>query len=106
MLSIRKHSLIFFGAAFFTAVAVADVSDYEMIRLCDCDDLSFQQPHNENSSTTKEHKSCTKESSTDVSWHSWLVGDSRSKQFHYLDLLELLFRSDGRDSESAPPSYE
>lgn len=106
MLSIRKHSLMFVGAAFFTAVAVADVSNYEMIRLCDCNDLSFQQPHSEVSNTSKEHQSCDKEPSTDVSWHSWLVGDSRSKQFHYLDLLELLFRSDSSDSESSPPSYE
>lgn len=28
------------------------------------------------------------------SWASWITGDSRSAQFHYLDLLELLTRSD------------
>ncbi|KTF14093.1 hypothetical protein [Pseudoalteromonas sp. H105] len=28
------------------------------------------------------------------SWMSWITGDSRSAQFHYLDLLELLTRSD------------
>ncbi|MBE0377595.1 MULTISPECIES: hypothetical protein [Pseudoalteromonas] len=27
-------------------------------------------------------------------WMSWLTGDSRSAQFHYLDLLELLTSSD------------
>lgn len=28
------------------------------------------------------------------SWMSWITGDSRSAQFHYLDLLELLTRSE------------
>ena len=28
------------------------------------------------------------------SWFSWLTGESRSAQFHYLDLLELLTRSE------------
>ncbi|MFY8327853.1 hypothetical protein [Pseudoalteromonas sp. ZZD1] len=27
-------------------------------------------------------------------WMSWITGDSRSAQFHYLDLLELLTSSD------------
>jgi hypothetical protein len=30
----------------------------------------------------------------DSSWFSWLTGDSRSAQFHYLDLLELLTSSE------------
>jgi len=34
------------------------------------------------------------------SWFSWLTGDSRSAQFHYLDLLELLTSSD--DSKNTP----
>ena len=34
------------------------------------------------------------------SWFSWLTGDSRSAQFHYLDLLELLTSSE--DSKNAP----
>ncbi|ATG76398.1 hypothetical protein P4S65_06375 [Pseudoalteromonas sp. B131b] len=36
----------------------------------------------------------------DSSWVSWITGDSRSAQFHYLDLLELLTSSD--DSKKAP----
>ena len=34
------------------------------------------------------------------SWFSWLTGDSRSAQFHYLDLLELLTSPD--DSKNTP----
>ncbi|WP_105187983.1 hypothetical protein [Pseudoalteromonas sp. T1lg48] len=32
------------------------------------------------------------------SWFSWFAGDSRSAQFHYLDLLELLSRSDNKEN--------
>ncbi|MRJ42883.1 MULTISPECIES: hypothetical protein [Idiomarina] len=28
-----------------------------------------------------------------VSWHAWFTGQSRSTQFHFLDLFELLFNS-------------
>lgn len=48
---------------------------------------------------------CRKSVSTDVSWTAWLTGDSRSNQFHYLDLLELLFR-DGQNAKSRPAVYE
>lgn len=30
----------------------------------------------------------------ETGWFSWLTGDSRSAQFHYLDLLELLTSSE------------
>ncbi|WP_024611841.1 hypothetical protein [Pseudoalteromonas sp. TB64] len=36
----------------------------------------------------------------DSSWFSWITGDSRSAQFHYLDLLELLTSSE--DSKKTP----
>jgi len=34
------------------------------------------------------------------SWFSWLTGNSRSAQFHYLDLLELLSDSDKKAQET------
>ncbi len=34
-----------------------------------------------------------------VSWVSWLTGRSTSYRFHFLDLLELLSRHKGKDSE-------
>ena len=34
-----------------------------------------------------------------VSWMSWLTGRSSSYRFHYLDLLELLSRQKGSESE-------
>jgi hypothetical protein len=33
---------------------------------------------------------------TQQSWFSWLQGNSRSTQFHFVDLLELLNRFDHR----------
>lgn len=30
--------------------------------------------------------------STQVNWTSWITGQSLSSEFHYLDLVELLFR--------------
>lgn len=38
------------------------------------------------------------------SWFSWLIGKSRSSQFHYLDLLELL-ESGNKDSNTSSPTH-
>ena len=35
-----------------------------------------------------------------VNWFDWLGGKSRSYQFHFLDLLELLYSDDNDDSGS------
>jgi hypothetical protein len=45
-------------------------------------------------------KPCIHVLEEDSSWFSWITGDSRSAQFHYLDLLELLTSSD--DSKKTP----
>lgn len=37
---------------------------------------------------------CALKESNNVSWYSWVSGKSLSGQFHYLDLLELLTRSE------------
>ncbi|XOV79687.1 MAG: hypothetical protein ACFHVJ_01725 [Aestuariibacter sp.] len=41
---------------------------------------------------------CAVEPVSHVSWFSWITGSHSSKQFHYLDLLELLTRSDDDNS--------
>lgn len=41
------------------------------------------------------------EADTSLSWVSWFRGGSRSTQFHFLDLFELLFG----DSEQQSPKY-
>lgn len=39
------------------------------------------------------HIQSTNDNDQSVSWYSWLTGNSISYDFHYLDLLELLYRS-------------
>ncbi len=41
------------------------------------------------------HKQDLKKNRPSQSWWAWLLGDSKSAQFHYLDLLELLFTDEG-----------
>lgn len=36
-----------------------------------------------------------------VSWFSWFSGDSASYQFHFLDLLELLYHNDSEEYHPA-----
>ncbi len=38
--------------------------------------------------------------SKEPNWYDWLTGESRSAQFHYLDLLELLSRGDNQQASS------
>lgn len=40
---------------------------------------------------------------TDVSWKNWLTGNSRSSQFHFLDLLELLHGHKSQPTDNATP---
>jgi hypothetical protein len=40
-----------------------------------------------------------------VNWYSWLMGESSSAQFHYLDLLELLLGSDDDEQVSFTPRF-
>ncbi len=43
-----------------------------------------------NTTNTASHAAQCMDSEQETGWFSWLTGDSRSAQFHYLDLLELL----------------
>lgn len=45
---------------------------------------------------------CAAQQQADLSWTSWLSGRSKSNQFHYLDLLELLSRFSDEPSQSYP----
>jgi hypothetical protein len=43
---------------------------------------------------------------TDVSWKNWLTGKSRSNQFHFLDLLELLHGHKSTTSDDIPANSD
>lgn len=94
MLVIRKMSLGFVAMLLLSSSSFAIAGN---IKDADC-----RSPEFVNETVVTQ----TDAVSNDVSWRSWFSGDSRSKQFHYLDLLELLLR-DGDDSDDgSPPSYE
>ncbi|MCL1147514.1 hypothetical protein AB4298_02495 [Shewanella sp. 10N.261.52.F9] len=61
---------------------------------CVCDDPQSQY----NPSLPASHPSnrCASQS-TDLSWKSWLTGESQTNQLHFIDLFELLY-----GHESAP----
>ena len=101
MFSFKKYILLFTVAfiAFNSAIVCADVSDDRAVNKRRC---SVNADHIQ---SLNHAKGCRTSPSTDVSWTAWLTGDSRSNQFHYLDLLELLFRDD-QSTESRPRVYE
>lgn len=41
-----------------------------------------------------------------VTWKTWFAGESRSSQFHFFDLLELLYQSSSSQTKDKPRSNE
>ena len=68
---------------------------------------SVNNCHNQNKiSRVHDTTSVCIEIEDDSSWFSWISGDSRSAQFHYLDLLELLTSSeDTKNPTSLKPLF-
>lgn len=101
MIGLKKLTFLFAAVflAFGSSMVCADVAEQRTASKRCCS-LNIDNPQ---SQVAK--KNCQKNSSTDVSWKAWLLGDRRSNQFHYLDLLELLFR-DEQNSETSPTTYE
>lgn len=89
------------SASVVALFAVADIPNNEGFAFCNCPaDAQFDK------SLPLSHpiNRCAKEQSNNVSWSSWFTGDSRSRQFHYLDLLELLSRSSDDGNQQKPAS--
>lgn len=106
MSSIRKSGIRFVCTAMLVTAStsvIADATDQRLNAQCRCAQATERQVVNNNDQTPS---GCSKDAPRDVSWGAWLVGDSRSTQFHYLDLLELLFRNDEPGAEGEPPSYK
>jgi hypothetical protein len=65
---------------------------------CDTDvnyNASLPSSHPVNRCATKEH---------DVSWKNWISGNSRSSQFHFIDLIELLYGHKDKPLADIPAS--
>ncbi|GIU49290.1 hypothetical protein [Shewanella sp. KT0246] len=86
ILSIFSASTLMFVAYF----AASDNREQLFAENCACSDSATY-----NSSLPSSHPNnrCATQSD-DVSWGSWVTGNSRSSQFHFLDLLELLHGSE------------
>ncbi len=79
-------SMIVFSASTFSFLSYTNSAN----SICSC-------PNNYYQAQISNVAQCQPESNK--SWFAWLKGDSRSAQFHYLDLLELLSGSDNNQSE-------
>lgn len=91
------RSLTLAGSALAVVLTFAQIMEGDDSGLCvNFDVTGF------NSSLPASHPAnrCASGQQADVSWFTWFSGRSKSYQFHYLDLLELLSRSSD-DSDSA-----
>lgn len=84
-----------------TAVSVQSLSDNNTTA-CVCDGNT-----NYNPALPASHPSNRCAQQTDnVSWSNWLTGKSRSSQFHFVDLLELLHGHQDRPIDDVNPTSQ
>ncbi|MBQ4799449.1 hypothetical protein J8L73_09970 [Pseudoalteromonas sp. MMG006] len=95
MRAFKTGILIASALLFIGAISFAPSSEQDLSLVNNCQ-------HQTVSTNSQSVIACAKVEE-DSSWFSWLTGDSRSAQFHYLDLLELLTSSE--DSKN-PPSLK
>lgn len=91
LLGVKKHMLLGSVAAFvvmFGAYSIQGNSSSNANTGCVCSAS--------NSSYSSERSDQCANQQAKQSWLAWFTGDSRSAQFHYLDLLELLSRDDNK----------
>ena len=84
------------AVAMVTLVSFAEVKQDEGSMICSC---ATQIEFNHSLPMSHPVNRCASSQNTGVSWTSWIFGRSPSYQFHYLDLLELLSRVDGRSQD-------
>ena len=79
---------------------MSDDSDPENSQACVCNDnISY----NSNLPSSHPNNRCASQAN-DVSWRNWITGNSRSSQFHFIDLLELLHGHKDKPLNDIPPS--
>jgi len=81
------------GLLFIGALSFAPNNKQKIATINNCDHIT-------QTTLTKNTTNACLKLEEDTSWFSWFSGNSRSAQFHYLDLLELLTSSS--DSKNAP----
>jgi len=96
-------SAIFLGlsAAFFAAAgAWFQATDDSATVACAC---SSDTSYNNNLPASHPNNRCATQA-RDLTWGSWLTGSSRSGQFHFVDLLELLNGHQDKPMDKTPSS--
>ncbi|MCY7295307.1 hypothetical protein [Alteromonas sp. a30] len=107
MLSMRKSIFVLtYTVALLSTSSAVFAGATEQRRGAECCDNKAQVERQIVHKQKSKAAECSDDSAKNVSWGSWLVGNSRSSQFHYLDLLELLFRNDEPVATAEPSSYK
>ncbi|ABI70243.1 conserved hypothetical protein [Shewanella frigidimarina NCIMB 400] len=87
-------------ALLLSQVLMATESNSANSKACVCNSTT-----NYNASLPSSHPTnrCA-EQSNDVSWGNWITGNSRSSQFHFIDLLELIHGHKDKPLNDMPTS--
>lgn len=89
----------------FTAViAVAALSHQQSDQLSASSACVCQDGANYNTSLPASHPNNRCAVKDDLSWKSWLTGNNSSTQFHFVDLLELLYGHNEQPLEDMSPT--
>ena len=85
------------GLAAVAVLNVIQVSSYDKNVFCgNLENVVFDHELPINHPVNK----CAVQQSQGVSWTEWFTGRSSSYQFHFIDLLELLYRSGNSDTKN------
>ncbi|MFC6438787.1 hypothetical protein [Bowmanella sp. JS7-9] len=97
--SIKRTSLLLASVAMTAVVAHVLVPQSDSNVMC-----SGVATYDNNLPASHPNNVCASHTESDVSWGNWLVGNSQSGQFHFLDLLELISRhtSDAQPAKTSP----
>ncbi|QYK01614.1 hypothetical protein [Shewanella psychrotolerans] len=85
-----------------TALSVTSLSDNSTSVACVCDGNTNYNP---TLPANHPNNRCAQQGDN-VSWGNWLTGKSRSSQFHFLDLLELLHGHHERPIDDVNPTSQ
>ena len=97
MIKLPLKLVTIFSLIAFVLFATATVSakSHTSVLGCNCAEgvkLNLSLPMSHPINRCAESNDANSNTNNDVSWFTWLSGKTKSNQFHYLDLLELLSR--------------
>jgi len=83
-----------------TSFSFSSATETSSTKACICDanvnyNSSLPSSHPNNRCAVQEH---------DVSWKNWITGNSRSSQFHFIDLIELIYGHKDKPITDMPTS--